>query len=74
MSKPICFVCNNPIKENPLYIGKGLYRHRQKCIPTGKSYAKFEVQQEDREHEERSYRHDERRDFVHSGHEEEINE
>ena len=35
----ICYVCKNPIKDSPLYIGQGIYRH-QRCLPTGIKYEK----------------------------------
>ena len=28
-----CYVCGNYIKENPLYIGQGLFRHSRRCSP-----------------------------------------
>lgn len=40
----ICFVCGNPIRENPLYIGKGIYRHSQNCAPLTKKYAEYQEQ------------------------------
>ena len=33
MKKHICYVCGHEIKNDPLYILQGKYRHRSKCAP-----------------------------------------
>lgn len=35
------YVCTQEIKTNPFYVGKGLYRHRSKCVPLSKNWEKF---------------------------------
>ena len=37
----VCFVCGNPIRHNPRYIGKGLYRHRSKCNAVSENYKRY---------------------------------
>jgi len=37
----VCFVCGNPIRRNPRYIGKGLYRHRSKCSAVSENYKRY---------------------------------
>ena len=39
----ICFVCGNPIRENPMHIGQGKYRHRSMCAPLTKNYKEYEA-------------------------------
>ncbi len=38
-----CYVCGGPIRENPLYIGQGKYRHRSKCAPGSEQWMRSEV-------------------------------
>ena len=39
---PVCFVCGKVIRENALYIGKDLYRHKSKCKPGSVNWMKNE--------------------------------
>lgn len=38
-----CYVCHGPIRENPLYIGQGRYRHRSKCAPGSEGWMRSEI-------------------------------
>jgi hypothetical protein len=39
--RPSCFVCGNEIRQDPLYIGKGLYRHSHRCAPLTKQHEEY---------------------------------
>lgn len=41
--KQICYVCGNEIKENPLYVCQGFYRHRSKCSPGSVTWLKSPI-------------------------------
>jgi hypothetical protein len=73
MNRQFCFVCNNLIRKNPLYIGQGFYRHKSKCNPLSENYKKFEQEKQNQEYEERVLKFDEGRDFIKEMNDERIN-
>jgi hypothetical protein len=65
--KPICFVCNKPIKHNARYIGQGLYHHIKKCHPLSKNYQEFLELRKLINEQENEFKFDERRELSKQG-------
>ena len=42
---PICYVCEKVIKDEAVYIGKNLCRHKNQCAPFTENWKRFKEKQ-----------------------------